>query len=93
MADTDPFASHFPGQDCFAEHVLAFWSHQPVRRNAAFLLWQARKNGGAVHLIARPGHCQTGIDYDAARLLASRGRGRIKACVTAPGHDVFAIAA
>ena len=85
----DPFASDFPGQDSYAEHVLAFWRHQPVRRNAAFLLRQARKNGGAVHLISRPGYCRTGIDYDGARLLVARGAGCIEACVTAPGSDVF----
>lgn len=89
MAD-DPLASS-PGQNCFAEHCVAFWRHQPVRRSAAFLLRQARKNGGSVHLISRPGYCQTGIDYDGARLLVARGDGRIEACVNAPGHDVFAL--
>lgn len=85
----DPFASYYPGQDCYAEHCVAFWRHRPVRRNAAFLLRQARKNGGGVHLISSPGYCRTGIDYDSARLLVARGKGRIEACVTAPGECVF----
>lgn len=64
--------------------IAAYWRHLPVRRNAAFLLRQSRKNGGGVHLLR-----MNSLDYEGAALLVRRGRGAIQPCITAPGNDVF----